>query len=64
MNQYIITFSTMLTATKPEIAAQKVAEGLLQGDYQRLTLAVMDVATMEKTEQVIEVEADKNASTK
>ena len=58
MNRYIITFSTMLTATKPEIAAQKVAEGLLQGDYQRLTLAVMDVATMEKTEQTIEVKAN------
>jgi len=56
MKQYNITFETTLRATKPLSAAQIVAEGLIENQYPRLILSVVDAETKEKTEFMIEVE--------
>lgn len=55
MKQYNITFETTLRATKPLSAAQIVAEGLIENQYPRLILSVVDAETKEKTEFMIEV---------
>jgi hypothetical protein len=59
MNTYKVTFETIMVASNPTVAAERVSEGLENGDYQRSVFYVSDVNT---DEQSVEIEIGAEAA--